>query len=150
MSTEVNGRNLLLKLGVGNYNATMMIPYLFVSPMTTDPKSPMIMLMVKHLQKMLNQMGAGLIVTSYLDRPTANALTGLFDTEQWTQWSWSDVIASTVKSKTQNVRLDAVPPPNKYAIAATGDMPFGLPDVPGGVLTYAAGAAAIWYFMKHR
>lgn len=150
MSSEVSARNLLLKLGVGNYNATMIIPYLFTSPMTTDPKSPMIMLLVKHMQKVLNQMGAGLIVTSYLDRPTAAALTGLFGSTNWTAWAWSDVIAGVVQAKANNTKLSEVEPVTTHAIAATGDMPLGLPDVPGGIFTYAAAGAALWYFLKKK
>ena len=150
MSSEVSARNLLLKLGVGNYNATMMIPYLFTSPMTTDPKSPQIMLMVKHMQKVLNQLGAKLILTSYLDRPTAAALTGLFGTDQWSSWAWSDVIAGVVQAKATGAKLTEVAPITTYPIAATGDMPLGLPDVPGGIVTYAAAGAALWYFLKKR
>lgn len=151
MSNEVSARTLLLRLGISDLNATIIIPYMFISPMTTDPKSPQIMLLVKHVQKALNQMGAGLYVTSYLDRPTAAALTGLFGTDAWSAWSWSDVVASVVRAKAQNMSLREVEPITTHAIAATGDvMPFGLPDVPGGVLTYAAAAGALWYFMKKR
>jgi hypothetical protein len=150
MSTEVSGRNLLLKLGVGNYNATMMIPYLFTSPMTTDPKSPQIMLMVQHMQKVLNKLGANLIVTSYLDRPTAAALTGLFGSTNWTAWAWSDVVAGVVQAKANGTQLSEVDPVTTYPIAATGDMPFGLPDVPGGIVTYAAAGAALWWFLKKK
>lgn len=150
MSTEVTGRSLLLKLGVGDFNATMMIPYLFTSPMTTDPKSPMIILMVKHLQKALNQMGANLIVTGYLDRPTAAALDGLFNGPAWSSWAWSDVIQGVIQSKARGTQLSEVEPITTHEIAATGDMPFGLPDVPGGLVTYAAGAVAIWYLLKKR
>jgi hypothetical protein len=150
MSNEVSARTLLLRLGVSDFNATMMIPYMFTSPMTTDPKSPMIILLVKHLQKKLNTMGAGLIVTGYLDRPTAAALSGLLGGNQWSSWAWSDVIAATIKSHARDIKLTEVAPITPYAIPATGDMPLGLPEVPGGIFTYAAGAAALWYFMKKR
>lgn len=148
--SEVSGRTLLLRLGVGDFNATMMIPYLFTSPMTTDPKSPMVMLMVKHMQAALNQMGAGIIVTGYLDRPTAAALTGLFDGPQWSSWAWSDVIAGILRARMQGVSLAEVEPITKHEIAATGDMPFGLPDVPGGVLTYAVGGFLLYKMFKKR
>lgn len=150
MNNSLTGRNLLIQLGVGDFNATMMIAYLFVSPMTTDPKSPMIILMVKALQKKLNALGANLIVTGYLDRPTAAALTGLFGTDKWTSWAWSDVIASVVKAPIRDISIKEVPPATKYPIAATGDMPLGLPDVPGGLLTYAAAGAALYYFMRRK
>jgi len=151
MNTEVSGRTLLLRLGVGDYNATMMIPYLFTSAMTTDPKSPMIILLVKHLQAVLNQMGANLIVTGYLDRPTSAALTGLFGSRSWTSWAWSDIITAVIAAKARGASLQEVAPVTTHDIAATGDtMPFGLPDVPGGVLTYAAAGAALWYFLRKK
>lgn len=150
MNTEVSARSILLRLGVSDLNATQIIPYMFTSPMTTDPKSPMIMLLVKHMQKVLNQMGANLIVTSYLDRPTSSALDGLFGGTQWSSWAWTDVISGIVKAKQSGVRLNETAPITKYPIAATGDMPFGLPDVPGGVLTYAAAGFGLWYLMKKK
>lgn len=150
MNTEVSGRSLLLRLGVSDFNATMMIPYLFTSAMTTDPKSPQIILMVKHMQKVLNQMGGNLYVTGYLDRPTSAALSGLFATQSWSSWAWADIIAAILRAKAQGLSIAEVPPITTHELAATGDMPFGLPDVPGGVLTYAAAAGLLWYTLKRK
>lgn len=154
--SEVTGRTLLLNLGVGDFNATMIIPYLSVSPMTTDPKSPQIMVLVKAMQKQLNLMGANIVVSSYLDRSTADALSQVCGSEDWSRWSWSDVIATVLAAKSTGNPMPLVQStPN---LSATGDfvaigddaMPFGLPTVPGGVMTYAVGAAALVYLLSKK
>ena len=57
---ERTGRNLLSSIGIGQFNITMIIPYLFIAPATcpTDPRSAQTLMMVSHIQAVLNQLGA--------------------------------------------------------------------------------------------
>ena len=148
-----NGRSLLTQLGIGGFNATMIIQYLFVSPFTTDPKSPMIMILVQHLQNVLNQLGAGIAVTGGLDRPTANALDHVLG-KGWINYDWADVITGVLAARKSGFRF----PPRTQAMpvvavqTGTSGIPIldSLPDVPGGALTYLAGAALLWHTLKKK
>lgn len=151
--SEVSARSILLRLGISDFNATQIIPYLFTSSMTTDPKSPMIILLVRAIQQKLNMMGAGLVETGYLDMPTAAALTQLSGGRGWARWAWSDIVQLVLAQQQSGV--DLTPVTTMHSIAATGDvttsfMPFGLPDVPGGAITYIAGGLLALHFLRKK
>ena len=76
-----DARTILLSMGVGNYNATIMIQYMFLSPSTTDPAMPSIILMTKHLQAGLRAAGARVPLDGQIDAPTARALITLVGPE---------------------------------------------------------------------
>lgn len=147
------GRELLTGIGIGNFNATMIIQYLFVAPATTDPRSSPIIIMVEHIQRLLNVMGAGIPISGYLDTPTAAALNDVVG-PGWERVSWGENIGglldayesgySAGDSGRGGMAVSLAPAPQ----AMSGPLDF-LPDVPGGFLTYAAGAyLAYRYFAK--
>lgn len=152
MSTQNTTRNLLLKLGIGGFNATAVTPNMGRAPRTSDPKSPHIILVVSAMQDRLNEMGYGLQRTGYLDPPTAAALAEVVGPD-WIARSWRDVIARLLAA--QNVpgaymaadRLRARTPIDQVTFA---DVPFGLPEVPGGIVTYGVAAFFLWRFLKKR
>jgi len=154
MSTERSVRNLLTELGVGHFNATMMIQDMFISPMTSDPKSPQIIRLVTHIQDALVSMGYPIAVTGYLDQPTADALSACIG-GGWEQYSWGDLVANVLSNQKAGAVYTNPPvnalPPTSVAMAGLLDAPFGLPDVPGGLITYALGGyLAYRYFTKKR
>lgn len=137
---ENNARELLLGLGMGNYNATIAIQYMFLAPATTDPAMPSIILMTKHLQLGLRAAGAtDVAVTGQIDEPTASALSKLVGPE-WNHVTWYALFIAVTNAKRQRTleerggRLDL------------GIIP-DLPNVPGGMFTWAAAAVAAWYFL---
>lgn len=145
-------RDLLKAIGIGDFNATMIIQYVFVAPATTDPRSSPIILMVRHLQQALNRMGAPVSISGYLDTPTAQALYQIVG-PNWERLSWADNIAAVIDS--QQVGISAAPP---VAVAvsipappsaAVGSFDF-LPDVPGGLLTYLIGGAVAYHYLTKR
>ncbi len=153
MSTERNVRDLLTELGIGQFNATMIIQYMMIGPFTTDPKSPMIMLLVQHIQRALIGMGAPVRESGALDRQTADALTELLGRD-WINGDWSDVVIGVLAAKRSGYRFQrtakAAPVSLRMpAPSLAGAFDF-LPDVPGGILTYAAGAALLWHVMKKK
>lgn len=145
-------RDLLKAIGIGDFNATMVIQYVFVAPATTDPRSAPIILMVTHLQQALNRMGANVPISGYLDTPTAAALYQVVG-PNWERLSWADNISAVVDG--MSVGFSAAPPlpiPDLPPTppAAVGAFDF-LPDVPGGLLTYLiAGGIAYHYLAKRR
>lgn len=137
---ENNARQLLLGLGMGNYNATICIQYMFVAPATTDPAMPSIILMTKHLQLGLRSAGANSVaVTGQIDAPTATALSEMVGPE-WNHVTWYALFTATIEAKRDRTLEEH-----------GGGLDLGiipdLPDVPGGMFTWAAAAVAAWYFL---
>lgn len=138
-----DARSMLLALGVGNYNATIMVQYMFLAPAATDPAMPSIMLMTKHLQAGLRAAGARVPLSGVIDDATAKSLIVLVGPD-WNQVTWYGLFEAVTAAKRQRV-LER----------RSESMPLGmvdLPDVPGGNLTWAAaGALAAYYlfFRKH-
>lgn len=145
-----NARALLRSIGIGQFNATMVIQYLFIAPATTDPKSAPIILLVQHLQKILVQLGANIQLTGYLDAPTANAIERIAG-PGWEQRPWADTIQAILRARELGVtwREDPPPPPN-YGPSGMQLGFVSLPDVPGGILTYGALAVVGYHLWKKR
>jgi len=146
-------RDLLKGIGIGDFNATMIIQYVFVAPATTDPRSAPIILMVRHLQQALNNIGANVPISGYLDTPTAQALYQVVG-PNWERLSWADNIAAVIDAA--SVGFSAAPPqPAPVAMnpptpaVAVGAFDF-LPDVPGGLLTYLIGGAVAYHYLAKR
>lgn len=143
-------RELVAAIGIGQFNATMVIPYLLMAPATTDPKSPAIMMLVRHLQMQLTAMGWPGETTSYLDTATASALDRVVG-PGWMNRTWSQVIGNVVSARKNRVNLAPAAPPI-IAVATpepTGAFDF-LPDLPGGTMTYVVLGGLAYYLYKNR
>lgn len=147
-----NVREYLMRLGVGSFNATMLVQDVFVAPATSDPKQPPVILMVRKIQQRL-----GVPTTGYLDVDTANALQAVAG-PGWMSLPWIDLIKIVL------ARTDGKPPPYfAKAIRKTrptppdphlehsleGPLDF-LPDVPGGIVTYAVAGFLLYRYLKKR
>ena len=139
MQGENDARSLLLALGMGDYNATLAIQYMFLAPAATDPAMPSIILMTRHLQAGLRAAGATVPLSGQIDDATAKALIKLVGPD-WHQVTWFGLYQAVVQAK----RLRTLK-------KRSGELQLGLvdlPDIPGGNLTWAAaGALAAWYFL---
>jgi len=135
---QKNTRDLITALGIGQWNATMIIPYMMIAPATTDPKSAQIILLVQHLQQLLYQMGATDVAnTGRLDPPTARALRQIVG-PNWERTSWGGNIGAVLDAQAAGTRLTPAPSddaPSPMPVAVGGPLDF-LPDVPGGLVTY--------------
>lgn len=143
----MNLRDLLLRLGVSHMNATIIINYLMMNPATTDPSAPPVSLLVMHLQQVLQQLGArGVTVNGRIDDATNAALEQLLP--GWLFQPWSKAVTAVVNFRDHGGSLTAGPV--TVSARPMSGMPLGLPDVPGGVLTYLAAGAVAWHFWKKR
>lgn len=150
MMPSTNARELLTKIGIGQFNATMVIPYLWIAPATTDPKSPQIILMVQKIQRQLNQLGANIAETGYLDLPTASALS-LVVGDRWMTSPWSWTIQAVLSAKASGLSIAPAPIVSSSAPGPESMGAFGLPDVPGGLVTYGVAAFLLYrHFKKKR
>lgn len=147
------GRDLLKGIGIGDFNATMIIQYLFVAPATTDPRSSPIIIMVEHIQRTLNEMGAGIPISGYLDTPTAGALYNVVG-PNWQKISWGQNIGAVLdgyEAGFSAAPVEAmVPAPDPVPPMAVGGPLDFLPDVPGGLLTYAIGGYLAYRYLAKR
>ncbi len=153
-----NTRDLVLKLGIGSFNAPMVQQWMFTQPATTDPKAPGVILMVRALQAKLGQMGAPIMNTGYLDKPTAAVLEQLIG-YGWLNRPWSEVVGAVIAAREQRLDLSKTVPAQKpieqYTVSQmppqgmAGVFDF-LPDVPGGLLTYAVGGYFLYRHLTKR
>lgn len=150
--SKKTSRELLLDIGMGQWNATGTIPYLMIAPATTDPKSPQVMEIVRHLQQVLFTMGADVANTGYLDQATANALRQLVG-PNWERMTWGANISGVLAARQRGQRLGGMsltPVDDSVPVAVGGPLDF-LPDVPGGLITYGVIGYLIYrHFKKKR
>lgn len=144
-------RSLLEAIGVGQFNATQIIPYMMIAPATTDPKAPQIVLLVRAIQKAIYALGANYVPDSgRLDAPTARALLEVTG-PNWERMAWADNVQAIVDAKKANRRLssmtDGAAPGRPVAVGGPLDF---LPDVPGGLFTYAIAGFFIYRHLAKR
>lgn len=139
---ENNARELLRSMGMGDFNATIAIQYMFIAPAATDPSMPSIILMTKHLQHGLRAAGAEVPVSGRIDQPTAAALEELVGPD-WASLTWYMLLSAVLGSRQRAQALDLGPSTGLSGI-------LDLPDVPGGTFTWLLGAAAAYYFLIHK
>lgn len=143
-----NVRSLLTQIGVGDFNATMIIPYMFIPPATTDSSSAQIIMLIAHLQQAM-----GLPITGKIDRATANAFTKLLGKE-WARVAWYEIAQHVVADLTgwtaqtpSRGRGNANPLSRDAGLGDMPQMPM-LPSVPGGAITYLALGGLAYYLWK--
>lgn len=153
MIDKNNIRALLLEIGVGDFNATMAIPYMFVAPRTTDPAAVQLLVVVRQLQKELLNMGVTDVVpTGVLDQVTGKALEQVCGPE-WLAMPYYEIVRCVVKAKQAGhtfIQASAYTGPGPEATEGWTDVfniqPPILPAVPGGIFTYGL---AGWFLWKH-
>lgn len=147
---KITSRDLLNAIGMGQHNATQAIPYLMIAPSVTDPKTPMVINMVRMVQQQLYQMGWTDVADSgYLDAPTAAALLEVVG-PNWERMSWAQNIQAMLGARDRGMRptAAAAAPVDAMPVAVSGPLDF-LPDVPGGLITYGVVAFLLYrHFTK--
>lgn len=116
-----NGRSLLLALGIGDYNATGIIPYLFMAPAQTDSDMAATVLMVEAIQKALNSMGARLEVSGDLDVASVVELKKVVGPD-WLPMKWYEIIRRVVRAKNHGFRIVPGVAPSAQQVAQPYDM----------------------------
>lgn len=156
MKTTSTVRDQLVELGIGQFSATMVIPYMFIAPATTDPKASQVILLVQALQRLLFRLGAtDVMLSGRLDDPTARALEAIVGPE-WMATTWSGNVARVLAFRDGGGRLKGPAPESpvrmrvKVPAAGVGGALDFLPDVPGGIVTYAVGGFLLYRALKKR
>lgn len=145
--TENNTRRMLLELGIGDFNATMILPYMFMGPAQTDPAMAQVQLLVKAMQRQMIAMGATWIRASgKIDIDTAHCLQELAG-PHWNQTTYVELVNAILIAK-RNRKTFAKG--DHVGAQGIGFLP-DLPDVPGGIITYGiVGYLLYRHFKKGR
>lgn len=150
MPNKNNIRAILLDLGVGDFNATMAIPYMLLAPRTTDPSMVQMLVVVRKIQEALMGMGAVQVQnTGVLDTPTAKALDQICGPE-WLAAPYYETIQTVLAAERAGHQFVQDPVLDDSGPSATGDILGFLPDVPGGLLTYGVGAALVYWMLTKK
>lgn len=143
--SQTTVRELLLGIGMGDFNAGSAIRYMFMAVSTTDPAMPPIILLVKHIQETLVAMGASDVqVNGRIDNATADAIQKISGAD-WLSQPWWQIVTDILKAKKRGFVFvnDASYGGNTPPVPMSGI----LDSIPGGAMGAAIGAAAIWYFL---
>lgn len=101
-SKGYSARSLLLALGMGDFNATQVIMYLFMAPAQTDPQMAQIILLTRHLQMAMVKMGVPLPVTGSIDARWASYFQRIVG-PNWIDTSWADIVKTVLAKKGMRV-----------------------------------------------
>jgi len=69
-----SARSILQSLGIGETRATLAIGQMMMSPRSSDPDAGATMVIVRAVQRGLNQLGCPLLITGRLDKRTEECL----------------------------------------------------------------------------
>jgi len=144
-----SARSILLALGMGDFNATMVIQYLFMAPAQTDPQMGQIVLLTRHLQEAMQAMGCQLPVTGSIDgawEPYFVALVG----HHWRDMPWAEIARMVIDAKARGRRLEPKGATITIQRGALDGVLDSLPQIPGGLFTYAVGGYLLWRHMKRK
>jgi hypothetical protein len=144
-----SARSILLALGMGDYNATLVIRYLFMAPAQTDPQMQGVILLTRHLQAMMKSMGAALPVTGTIDgawEPYFRQISG----PNWQDVPWAEIARDVLAAKADGRRLELRSAQVVIERGGLDGVMDSLPKVPGGVFTYALGGFLLWRYMKRK
>ncbi len=144
-----SARSILLALGMGDFNATMVIQYLFLAPAQTDPQMAQIIMLTTHLQEAMVAMGAPVRVTGSID----GAWAPYFDRvcgRHWQDLPWAEIARMVIAAKARGQRIDPQGATITIQRGALDGVLDSLPTIPGGIFTYAVGGYLLWRHMKRK
>jgi len=141
-----NARAILAEIGIGDFNATSVIPTMMMGPAQTDPGMAAVKQMTRGLQQTMQRMGATWIIASgRIDQNTAYCLHALAG-PTWNERPWFDLINRIVAARNDGKRFAQT-----YG-AVAGKPPVSLegilPDVPNLPFLVLGGYLAYRYFFK--
>lgn len=95
---HVDVREELLKLGMSQVSATMVVPFVWFAPGTSDPFSPAIIMLVRGIQSHLRTLGYRSRGDGYVDRATDSALR-LVAGPDWKAQPWIVVVGHALRAR---------------------------------------------------
>lgn len=138
-------RSMLSAAGVGDFNATMSIPYMYFLPRSCDPNVQGVMQLVEGLQNLLNAKGAHLTVNGWMGAETAAAVRR-FGGATWRDKTWLQLYGDVMRGRVARGQTQ-VPAAQSQPVAAS-TMGGLVDDLTMSPLAWLAGGAAAYYFLR--
>jgi len=95
---QPNLREMLLAAGIGEFNATMSIPYMYFLPSTTDPYAQGVIQIVEGLQNLLNARGLLVPIDGWMGPETINAVMR-YAGASWRDKSWMQIYGDVLRGQ---------------------------------------------------
>lgn len=89
---------LLLASGINRVEATMAIPYMWFTPGTSDPYSPVVLVIVQGVQNNLAKLGISTRHDGFVDRATSEAITSVVG-DRWKAQPWVTIYEKLLAAK---------------------------------------------------
>ena len=149
MQSQHNTRAQLLDLGIGDFNATLVIPQMMIAPAQGDPDMTQVKVLTKAFQKTMQQMGATwILATGYIDQETAYCLQAIAG-QHWNELPWFDLVHRLLAARDGGHRFA-----RKQGVTGARAIELsGLPDVsgiPGGYVTIGLGAFLAYRYLTKK
>ena len=134
-------REMLLAAGVGEFNATLSIPYMFFLPRTCDPYAQGVMQIVQGLQNLCNQRGAQLAIDGWMGQDTQRAV-ARYAGKNWRDKTWVQLYGDVLNGRARAAGARA-PAPREVAESGLGGI---VSDITTSPLAWIAAGAAVFHF----
>ena len=95
----------MLKMGLGEFGATLAMPMMFILPRTAQPMADSTIVIVRGLQRGLNKVGYDVEVSGLLDKRTEQGLR-LVSGNGWYDKTWIQLYGDLLSAREQGFRLD--------------------------------------------
>lgn len=142
-----NARELALQMGIGQFQADMVIPMMWMTPSTTDPDMPAVRVMVEAIQQQMTAMGAPRFTApGELDAPTVTWLRQITG-PTWVNMTWARIFGAILNVRASGRRpwTTARPLPRGRQLAVSG-----LPDFGDPTTLVLLGAAALLFMNRKK
>ncbi len=149
-AADNTARAQLLRLGIGDFNATMIVPTMFYGPAQSDPGLTQVKVLLRGMQKAMREMGATWVQASGdFDENTATCLKAVGG-PMWTEMPWYELTAKLLAAKDAGKRFERPTPAQGVALHGFGGI---LDDItsasPQKMAAYIGIGIAAYYGYKH-
>lgn len=145
-AADNNVRHQLLELGIGDFNATLIVPTMFYGPAQSDPGLTPVKVLVRALQRTMREMGATWVLSSgELDAPSATCLKAVAG-PTWGEMPWYELTQRLLDAKKAGKRFEALGAARGVALSGIEDL--SLSTIAMYAIGTMIGAAAWKHYSK--
>lgn len=138
MNSTYSGRSILQSLGVNEMQATLALQQIQLQPRTSDPDAAATIVIIKAVQRGMNQIGCPVVENGRLDNGTAACIRNTSGPD-WESKTWLEITQDILLLRSSGVRLSA--PITQQSMEGLGAIPFtstvGMLAILGGIAYFA-------------
>lgn len=131
-----NGRSILRALGTGEVQATLALQQIQLAPRSSDPDAGATIVIVKAVQRGMNQLGCPMQTTGRVDAKTKLCLAQVAGPE-WEGRSWLSITKEIVLMRDAGIKLPGLDNEYQGVGAVSFGQKYGTALVVGGLLLLA-------------